>query len=360
MTAARNITPEGSRAEGSAPLLLAPEIWGEPVVERECHWGLGTVRWGQLDGVASGDGARASTGVRSDEEMEELLWLAPCSELAPPPSGKLVRYPHDRERRWSWAHAGLLSAVTAAATFAIALTCFAVADGSARRSASRGESKGSSTMATLLPVPEPIDFTMEFSALDEIVPEQTVAGTSTAAQQGASGESRAVNEGEAAPEATAAPSTRPRRRARPATRRAARRAVATEMPTPNDVMEIVYTPSPQRPEASPNQDRQSSEPVGMFMRRDELMPRSPTTVQVRVGLRGVARLIRNCSPDGPRQAPLTLTISGDTGRVSAVRLGGPLGGTLEGDCVERALGRARFPRFAEPTHQLSSYPLVLR
>ena len=72
-------------------------------------------------------------------------------------------------------------------------------------------------------------------------------------------------------------------------------------------------------------------------------------------------MVRNCTDlAAPRTAPVSLTVHGDTGRVTGVQLRGPLAGTSEGDCIERALERARFPRFADPSHRVSSYPLVLR
>jgi hypothetical protein len=98
----------------------------------------------------------------------------------------------------------------------------------------------------------------------------------------------------------------------------------------------------------------------VFEREALRLPQSLSRGQVAIGLRRVAPMVSNCVTDAPRTTSVALTIEGASGRVTAARLSGPLAGTSEGRCVERALRQARFSRFADPAVALASYPLVLR
>lgn len=115
----------------------------------------------------------------------------------------------------------------------------------------------------------------------------------------------------------------------------------------------------QRSRDTANGDRVGG--AALVFERERLeLPQTLSRGQVRIGLRRVSSMITNCVVDTSRTAPLSLTIEGRSGRVTAARLSGVLAGTAEGRCVERALSRARFPRFADSALELRGFPLVLR
>lgn len=89
------------------------------------------------------------------------------------------------------------------------------------------------------------------------------------------------------------------------------------------------------------------------------LPATLDRAQLVQGLRDVTRLARNCS-DTLDRAPVSFTIEGATGQVRSARIRGPLAGTAEGLCVERALQGAQFSRFTEPLQTVSSYTLIIR
>jgi hypothetical protein len=90
----------------------------------------------------------------------------------------------------------------------------------------------------------------------------------------------------------------------------------------------------------------------------ESLPAAPTRAQVLSGLRGAATQVGLC---GGYQGRLTVdvTIHGPSGRVSAVELVGNQGSSTE-SCVRRALMRASFPRFTDPSFEVKSFPYVSR
>lgn len=126
-----------------------------------------------------------------------------------------------------------------------------------------------------------------------------------------------------------------------------------------------HTPQP-TPSAEEASIETVQEPIRATMSfgRDELESPLPTTLtrgQITVGLRGVARMVRNCARTEPdRTVRVDLTIDGSSGRVVNAHVRGYHENTTAGTCVTRALRRARFPMFENDQLALQAYPLVLR
>jgi hypothetical protein len=130
---------------------------------------------------------------------------------------------------------------------------------------------------------------------------------------------------------------------------------------------VIARPSPQPHRAVDAPTAESEEePIrgAMTFGRDELQSTQPTTLtrgQITVGIRSVARMVRNCARGEPdRTVRVDLVIEGSTGRVVNAHVRGYHERTTAGTCVSRALRRAQFPTFANAQLSLQAYPLVLR
>lgn len=87
---------------------------------------------------------------------------------------------------------------------------------------------------------------------------------------------------------------------------------------------------------------------------------SPSLAEVAAALGPTRSLLRNCVSDETSALTVDLAVEGATGRVWSARVLGPLAGSAEGRCVERALGTAQFPTFSDPSFVLRSYAIRLR
>ena len=136
----------------------------------------------------------------------------------------------------------------------------------------------------------------------------------------------------------------PRRR-RAATRKQSSPAAAAPAPAPKKksgnldaLMDEVIGESPSS-SARPRAKSSSSK-----------LPNSPSRTDVKRALSGVSGAVRRCKKDKSGTALVNVTFSGKTGRAtSADVVSGPFKGTGVGSCVERAVKRARVPRFKQST-----------
>lgn len=96
-------------------------------------------------------------------------------------------------------------------------------------------------------------------------------------------------------------------------------------------------------------DAPPDEPTPPSPPATDRLPEVPPRDAVAVSLRSVSGPVRACGRGERGVLMAQVTIAGATGRVSGVRIGGPLAGSAAATCAEAVIGRARFPRFARPT-----------
>lgn len=78
------------------------------------------------------------------------------------------------------------------------------------------------------------------------------------------------------------------------------------------------------------------------------LPDAPSRSDVKTALQGVSGGVKACRQDSGGTATVDVTFSGSTGRVSRAKItSGPFKGTPVGGCVEKAVRRARVPRFKQ-------------
>ncbi|MDH3624694.1 MAG: zinc-ribbon domain-containing protein [Myxococcales bacterium] len=78
------------------------------------------------------------------------------------------------------------------------------------------------------------------------------------------------------------------------------------------------------------------------------LPDAPSRNDVKTALQGVSGGVKACRTDSGGTATVDVTFSGSTGRVSRAKVtSGPFKGTPVGGCVEKAVRRARVPRFKQ-------------
>jgi hypothetical protein len=87
------------------------------------------------------------------------------------------------------------------------------------------------------------------------------------------------------------------------------------------------------------------------------LPDAPTREQIMEGFEAVRGDVQTCAAGGHGLATTNVTIAG-AGRVTAVVIEGVFAGTPQGSCMARAVRRAKFPPFAQPTFKVS-YPFSL-
>ena len=83
------------------------------------------------------------------------------------------------------------------------------------------------------------------------------------------------------------------------------------------------------------------------------LPDSPSRTDVKTALQGVSGGVKACNQGQGGTAVVDVTFSGSTGRVSRAKItSGPLKGTPAGACVEKAVRRARVPRFKQSSFKV--------
>ena len=83
------------------------------------------------------------------------------------------------------------------------------------------------------------------------------------------------------------------------------------------------------------------------------LPEAPSRNDVKTALQGVSGGVKACKQDSGGTATVDVTFSGSTGRVSRAKItSGPFKGTAVGGCVERAVKRARVPRFKQSSFKV--------
>ncbi|MDH3485610.1 MAG: zinc-ribbon domain-containing protein [Myxococcales bacterium] len=86
---------------------------------------------------------------------------------------------------------------------------------------------------------------------------------------------------------------------------------------------------------------------------DSSLPDAPSRNDVKTALQGVSGGVKTCRQDSGGTAAVDVTFSGSTGRVSRAKVtSGPFKGTPVGQCVERAVKRARVPRFKQSSFKV--------
>ncbi|MGB5812799.1 MAG: GYF domain-containing protein [Polyangiales bacterium] len=80
---------------------------------------------------------------------------------------------------------------------------------------------------------------------------------------------------------------------------------------------------------------------------------SPSRSDVKTALQGVSGAVKSCSKGSGGTAIVDVAFSGSTGRVSRAKVdSGPFKGTPTGACIEKAVRRARVPRFKQSTFKV--------
>ncbi len=149
------------------------------------------------------------------------------------------------------------------------------------------------------------------------------------------------------------PTTSTRQKA-PTTRRPPRTKTATTTPTS-------AKPAPPKKRSSGNLDALMDEVVGgsssspkkasttkSSRSSGSSLPEAPSRGDVKKALQGVSGSVKGCKQGSGGTATVDVTFSGSTGRVSRAKVtSGPFKGTPVGACVEKAVKRARVPRFKQ-------------
>ena len=79
---------------------------------------------------------------------------------------------------------------------------------------------------------------------------------------------------------------------------------------------------------------------------------------VRTALQRVETAVRACGGGEHGRAPVLITISGSSGRVTNAVVSGDFAGTPVGSCIARAVRGATFPTFTRPTFTVN-YPFSI-
>jgi hypothetical protein len=84
------------------------------------------------------------------------------------------------------------------------------------------------------------------------------------------------------------------------------------------------------------------------------LPDAPSRNDVKTALQGVSGGVKACRKDAGGTATVNVTFSGKTGRASGAKVAsGPFKGTPVGACIERAVKRARVPRFKQSSFKVT-------
>ena len=87
------------------------------------------------------------------------------------------------------------------------------------------------------------------------------------------------------------------------------------------------------------------------------LPATPDRDAVIAAMRAIQPLVSACAEERHGVATVEITV-GSSGRVRSALVTGDFAGTPEGSCVARAVRRARFPQFTQPTFEIT-YPFSL-
>jgi len=139
-----------------------------------------------------------------------------------------------------------------------------------------------------------------------------------------------------------------RRRSRPPSQRAAgSRPEPPKQRNTNNLdalMDEVVGGSKSKPQASASKSNS---------RGGSSLPDSPSRNDVKTALQGVSGGVKACHQGTSGTAVVDVTFSGSTGRVSRAKVAsGPFKGTAVGACVEKAVRRARVPRFKQSSFKV--------
>jgi predicted Zn finger-like uncharacterized protein len=84
------------------------------------------------------------------------------------------------------------------------------------------------------------------------------------------------------------------------------------------------------------------------------LPDAPSRNDVKTALQGVSGGVKACSKGAGGTATVNVTFSGKTGRATGAKVAsGPFKGTPVGSCIERAVKRARVPRFKQSSFKVT-------
>lgn len=88
------------------------------------------------------------------------------------------------------------------------------------------------------------------------------------------------------------------------------------------------------------------------------LPDTPSRKQVFDALKAVQPAVKACGRGEHGTATAAITVNGGSGRVTNVSVSGPFRGTPQEPCIERAVKRAKFPRFKRSSFRVS-FPYVI-
>ncbi len=101
------------------------------------------------------------------------------------------------------------------------------------------------------------------------------------------------------------------------------------------------------------------EPAPTMEASNANLPETPSRAAVTRALGGLMSRMRQCAGDQVGIATARIRVS-NNGQVQSANIGGrPFGGTPQGDCMERVVKTARFPRFTR-SHFDVTYPFSIR
>jgi hypothetical protein len=87
---------------------------------------------------------------------------------------------------------------------------------------------------------------------------------------------------------------------------------------------------------------------------DSSLPDAPARDDVKTALLGVSGAVKACKADAGGTAAVDVVFSGKTGRATSAKIAsGPFKGTPVGSCIEKAVQRARVPRFKQPSFKVT-------
>jgi hypothetical protein len=110
--------------------------------------------------------------------------------------------------------------------------------------------------------------------------------------------------------------------------------------------EVVGGPSSSKPKSTTTASSSSSS--------DSSLPDAPGRDDVKTALLGVSGAVKACKTDTGGTAAVDVVFSGKTGRATSAKVAsGPFKGTPVGSCIEKAVQRARVPRFKQPSFKVT-------
>ena len=90
------------------------------------------------------------------------------------------------------------------------------------------------------------------------------------------------------------------------------------------------------------------------------LPEKPTKQDVMKALNGVKPKVQSCGKGQTGVATVSINIAGSTGKVASAKVvSGPFKGTPNAGCIEKAVKKAKFPKFKQAKFSVS-YPFVIK